>query len=155
MPLRESSVRARVKGYIAESRSQISCSRLRLLDGQLCLAGVSYFQYRSSYCDCATLSDTLKHAKALSSRQEQERTAERESVDHFKRQLVAEDSALRRQERLSKERQLLQTFQVAFILGTVILFSIRASIGGTDDSDSSTLATSWKRTSRAELLGPS
>ncbi|EER09350.1 hypothetical protein Pmar_PMAR011169 [Perkinsus marinus ATCC 50983] len=55
--------------------------------------------------------DTLKHAKALSSRQEQERTAERESVDHFKRQLVAEDSALRRQERLSKERQLLQTFQ--------------------------------------------
>ncbi|KAF4737267.1 hypothetical protein FOZ63_026228 [Perkinsus olseni] len=53
--------------------------------------------------------DMPKHAKALKSRQMQERKTDKESVDHFKRQLASEESALRRQEERARERQLLKT----------------------------------------------
>ncbi|KAF4712864.1 hypothetical protein FOZ62_002592 [Perkinsus olseni] len=53
--------------------------------------------------------DIPKHAKALKSRQLQEWKTDKESVDHFKRQLASEESALRRQEERARERQLLKT----------------------------------------------
>ncbi|KAF4658773.1 hypothetical protein FOZ61_005275 [Perkinsus olseni] len=53
--------------------------------------------------------DIPKHVKALKSRQMQGWKTDKESVDHFKRQLASEESALRRQEERARERQLLTT----------------------------------------------
>ncbi|KAF4677370.1 hypothetical protein FOL47_001956 [Perkinsus chesapeaki] len=66
-------------------------------------------QLRSARWAALVGRDIPKHVSALKARQEREAALESTSIDHFARQLAAEESALRRQERQAKERHLFQT----------------------------------------------